>query len=73
MFDIVSRLDQDDWLEITDKENTVDFVEMIVRWVRNKNVFIEEDCIIINYGYIRYCLVSSDHLLPHPSQSQSQD
>ena len=29
-----------------------DFVEDIVRWIRGKNVFLEEDCKILNFGFV---------------------
>ena len=29
-----------------------DFVVDILQWIRIKNVFIEEDCVIVNFGYL---------------------
>ena len=29
-----------------------DFVEDILQWIRSKNVFIGEDCMIINFGFV---------------------
>ena len=31
------------------------FLEKIVMWTQGKNVFIEEDCIILNYGLVIVC------------------
>ena len=29
-----------------------DFVADILLWIRGKNVFIEEDCMIVNFGFV---------------------
>ena len=33
------------------------FLEDILQWIRGKNVFIEEDCMIVNFGFVykKYC------------------
>ena len=35
--------------------DAADLLEDIVQWIRGKNVFIEEDCMIINFGLVVVC------------------
>ena len=31
------------------------FLSTIMMWMRGKNVFIEEDCMILNFGLVVFC------------------
>ena len=46
----VDRLEIADRLNKNDEGNMDDFLEMIVKWTRGKNVLREEDCTILNFG-----------------------
>ena len=46
----VERLKISNRLENANKKNVVEFLEMIVHWVKWTNVFIEEDCMLVNFG-----------------------
>jgi hypothetical protein len=35
--------------------DAADLLEDIVQWISGKNVFIEEDCMIINFGLVVVC------------------
>ena len=50
--EIADLLQTDDKLQVTDDENIAHFLEKIVMWAREgtKNVFKEENCLIINHG-----------------------
>ena len=46
------RLEIANKLNVLEKEKVeiVDFMEDVSKWINGKNVFIEDDCIILNFG-----------------------
>ena len=51
-FNFVDRKKIADRLATADKGNVADFLEMMLQWTRGKNALIEEDCMILSFGYV---------------------
>ena len=43
--------------------NPTNFLETVMTWKQGKNVFIEEDCIVLNFGFVvNICVQQNRHL-----------